>query len=313
MTYTASYGIGPGTTPKIIRNLIIATCILSVFCALVNVLFVYYLQVQSPQALLSLSWSGLKQGYIWQPVSYFFVQSSGGSGISFSFFLELFFNMYVLWIIGSNTVETVGSSAFVRFYLIVGALVGLATILTAPLVQGYTTIAGSTPPVLATLFVWAMMHPESELQFFFLLPIKAKWLIAAIFGFFLLSSLSRLDFATLILTTYSFMFAYFYATTIWRLETPFEWTHFIDRIFIAIGRKIRSLFSSVENDDFSADKKRKIIDFHTGKPLIDDDNFMDNALEKISKHGEKSLSWSERNRMKKISEKKAKQKNNNKL
>lgn len=307
MTYTASYGLGPGTTPKIIRNLIIVTCCLSMFCAFVNILFVYYLQVQSPQALLSLSWSGLTQGYIWQPISYFFVQSTGNSGISFSFFLELFFNMYVLWIIGSNAVETVGPSPFFRFYLIVGALIGIATIFTAPLVQGYTTLAGSTAPVLATLFIWAMMHPESEFQFFFLLPIKAKWLIAAIFGFFILSSISRLDFTTLILTIYSFIFAYFYATLVWGLETPFEWTHFIDRTLISLGRKISSLFSSSERDDI-ADKRRKIIDFHTGKPLVDDDNFMDNALEKISKYGEKSLSWSERNRMKKISEKKARQK-----
>jgi len=50
--------------------------------------------------------------------------------------------------------------------------------------------------------------------------------------------------------------------------------------------------------------KPNVIDMNTGKPLDDDDAFVDAMLAKISKQGENSLSWSERRRLNLISERK---------
>jgi hypothetical protein len=49
----------------------------------------------------------------------------------------------------------------------------------------------------------------------------------------------------------------------------------------------------------------KVIDFRTGKPILDDDQFMDAMLARISLYGEEILSPNEKNRMRQISEKKA--------
>ena len=77
----------------------------------------------------------------------------------------------------------------------------------------------------------------------------------------------------------------------------------VDDFFIVLGRiiraKIRRLFL------FKKDES-KIVDIKTGKTVLDDEAFIDEMLAKISRYGEKSLSWQERDRMRQISEKKMK-------
>lgn len=309
MTYTASYGLGPHTTPKIIRYLVIATCTVSLLCAFVNIFFVSFLQIRGPQALLSLSWDGISRGFLWQPISYLLVQANGENGISASFFLELFFNMYILWVMGSSIAERCGGFSFLNFYMSAGAVCGMMTLAAMPMLGQYTVLAGPTGALLALLTVWGMIYPESELQLFFLILIKGKWLIAGIFLAFLLANLSHLNFIYVFFCLFSILFGYLYGTLIWQLDTPFHAMHKFDHALISLGLKIRKFFSSKKGTDFADDKRKKIIDFHTGKTLLDDDHFMDSALEKISKFGEQALTWNERNRMKKISERKSRQKN----
>lgn len=305
MTYTTQYGLGPGSTPNPIKQLIWITCIVSIFAAFLNNIFLNFLNSNGPQQILSLSWWGLGQWYIWQPVSYFFIQTSGAFGVSLIFFFELLFNMYILWIMGSVLVERVGSSPFLRFYFICGIAIGLITLFLMPVLGQYTSLAGTTPLILGIMTAWTMLHPESELLLFFVLPVKAKWIIVGMIVVTFLINISNLNFINLFFYILGPFICYLYAVSVWGLQSPFSFTHFIDSKLGKLGNRIRSLFTKKEGSQMEVNTKDKIIDFHTGQTVMDDDRFMDAMLEKISKHGEKSLSWSERNRMKKISEKKS--------
>src|SRR5262245_61838813 len=132
MPVTTSYGLGPSKPPKIIGRLVAITSAISIFCALVSNLFAYF-GAATPQELLSLSWQGLSHAFIWQPLTYLFVQPGGEIGITLSFLLALCFNMYILWIMGASTLERLGNISFLRFYFITGALTGLITLLFMPL------------------------------------------------------------------------------------------------------------------------------------------------------------------------------------
>ncbi len=302
MTYTSSYGLGPGDTPKTIYRLVVATSIISVFCALFNNLFAYF-GTKTPQSWLSLSWDGLLHWYIWQPISYLFLQASGAEGISLGFLISLFFNMYILWIMGSSTLNRVGSSSFLRFYFISGALTGLATLLIMPLIGQYTTLAGATPTILSILMVWTMLNPESTILLFFLFPVQAKRLLPAFLILMLLINLSQLNFIELAFNFIGLLIGYLYATLVWGLESPYAFTRYTDKWLTELGHKIVGLSTWFGRARPLPEKKAEIIDFHTGKAVMDDDLFMDAVLEKISKFGENSLTWSERHRMKQIAKK----------
>lgn len=304
MQYTASYGWGPGNTPQTISRLIIITAAISLLCAFTSNFFTYF-GVTSPQDFLSLSWHGLSQWYIWQPLSYLFVQSGGQFGITLSFLFTLCFNMYILWIMGASTFERVGKGPFLRFYFITGALTGILTLLLMPILGQYSTLAGISPVILAILMAWTMLHPDNDILLFFILPIKARWLLPAILLLLLLTNISQLNFIDLTFNLLGLLVGYIYAATVWELESPFAFTHFTDRLLTSLGRRLRRIFSWLDHATPSTEAKAEIIDFHTGKSVIDDDLFMDSVLDKISKHGERSLSWSERHRMRKISERKS--------
>lgn len=305
MTYTYSYGGSPASIAKALRYLMVTIACVSFFCALVDGFFIYYLEMDGPQALLSLSWRGLNNWYIWQPLSYLFVLSSGNGGLSFSFFWELFIDLYILWIFGGSLIDRIGTPAFLRFYFIIGVTVGLATILCMPLFRQYIDLAGPGAPLLAIITLWTMLNLESELLLFFLIPFKAKWIFTAILGILFFINISHLNYIGAFFDILSVLGGYLYGTLAWELGSPFAPTATLDHFLINMGIKIRSLFSLKSINTLKADKESKIFDFSTGTILEDDDIFMDNALNKISKYGEKSLSWSERARMKKISEKKA--------
>ncbi|MBA3602686.1 MAG: rhomboid family intramembrane serine protease [Parachlamydiaceae bacterium] len=304
MSYTLSQGWGPNTTSRTLTYIIGSIAVISIFSALLDGIFVYYLEMNGTQSFLSLSWKGLTNWYIWQPFSYLFVLPSGNGGLSLYFFIELLFDMYILWIMGSALLARAGAQAFCRFFFSTGVITGLLTLLWMPVLQQYSTLAGPTAPIIAIMMVWTMLHAESELLLFFLIPVKAKWLFLGLLGVFLLTDLSHLNFIHITFILQSVLIGYLYGTMIWGLKGPFTISSKIDNFFINFGNKLRSLSFMGKSDPMTSDKDTKILDFHNGTPYLDDDAFMDQALEKISKHGERSLTWSERSRMMKISEKK---------
>lgn len=284
--------IGPDSTPKTILNLILLTAIISILSALLDP----YLAVQE---WLSLSWNGFNHLYYWQFVTYLFVESSYG-GINFWFIISLIFNIYLLWMMGSMTIEYIGYRRFVPFYLLSGIFAGIISIFAMSITGFYSVLAGPTPAIYALIVVWTMLYPELEIFFFMLINIKAKWLTTGLLAIVLLMSFSQHDPIFFSSIFSGVIFGYLYSVISLELNSPFLFTHKFENFLMKLTSYIK--FPTFKAQNF----KDKIIDIKTGKPIKidDDDEFMDAMLAKISKQGEKSLTPSERQRMDTISHKK---------
>lgn len=286
---------GPGHTPKVVRWLIILTCIVSLLSALTNNLFVQFLKMTGPVEFFGLSWRGLRWGYFWQPVTYLFVQDPGGNGIHFFYLISLLFDMYVLWVIGSMVIERLGSMRFIVLYLLTGVLAGLAAVGMMTLIGSYSLITGPSAALLGLLVVWTMYYPDSDLMLFFLFPIKLRWLLTGVLGAIFIVSLSQLDFVSLTFYGVATLTGYLFGLISCGLRSPFAFTRRFDLFVIRLSNR---LFGTTASNE-----KSKVVDIQS-----DDDAFVDAMLSKISKQGEKSLTSRERRRMQEISARKMQKK-----
>lgn len=283
---------GPSKTPKIIQWLISFSCIVTLLSALTNPLFVELLGIQGPQFLLGLSATGLQYMYYWQPLTYLFIQDVGSSGIHLFFLITLCFNMYLLWVIGTMVYERTGTGHLLVIYFGSGVFAGLVSMLFMHLWHHYFFLAGPSAALLAIFIVWVMYYPDNDLYFFFLIPLKPKLLLSFVLTILLISSLSNLDFISIIFFLSAALFGYFYGLIFLNLRSPYLFTHRFDKQVIKLANRMRGIDT----------KDTKIVDISGVSQ--DDDAFIDAMLTKISKYGESSLTQSEKRRMQKISEKK---------
>lgn len=306
---------GPINTPSTIKHLIIWTCVIAILSAILQSIFEQFGFTPGPLQLLSLSWWGISNLYLWQPLTFLFVQPYSSAGVTFFSLISLFFSMYMLWILGTAILELVGKGAFLRFYFICGIAAGLAALFIMPLTGKYAMLAGSTPALLALLTAWSMAYPETEVLLFFLIPVKAKWIMAGLTGAMLLIAFSQWDIGSFFLYLASILFGYMYACVAWGWHSPFSFTGPLDSALATLGLRLRRFHIGSKwipfnrkdtKESLDRDAKNKVIDIGTGAPQMSDEVFIDQMLAKISQYGERSLSWSERRRMQQISEKKRK-------
>ena len=292
MTYTTTRW-GPDSTPTLIRYLLIAIASVSIFAALTAPLLEQIFAIPSLDRWLSLSWYGLQNYQFWRPFTYFFVESGGGGGVTLSFMITLAFDLYLIWVIGSDLIENVGQPAFLRLFMTAGILSGLAGLLAMKLFGMNSVLVGPAPVLLAMFTVWTMFHPEKEIWILLLFQVKTKWLLAFVLAAILLINLSQLNWVNLVFYFTAVAVGYLYGTMGWGLSAPYQKMAGIDRYFIRLANKLRRV-----------PKNGKVFDFQTGAPVKGDDEFMDEMLEKIARRGPNSLSRSERARMDAISAKK---------
>ena len=276
----SSFFVGPHKTPKSIKWLITLTVLISLLSPLATYFIENYSRFAGPGAWLSLSLFGLKQGWVWQPITYFFLQNAG-IGISFSLLLGLFFKMVLLWFSGSEINSRFGSKQLIFFYLGAGLFAGTISAAALLLFSSQSVIVGSSPPVYALMTVWAMLYPDLELFFFFLIRIKAKWLILIFLLFALIVNLSYGAFFPLLADLAGIVWGFLIGRFVWKLPNPFPL-----------------------NLEFPSRKKgkngnNKIIDISVLQES--DEAFMDRMLDKINKKGAGSLTKREKERMDKIS------------
>ncbi|MCF8240478.1 MAG: rhomboid family intramembrane serine protease [Melioribacteraceae bacterium] len=109
---------------------------------------------------------------IWQLISYQFMHSTGGFG-------HIFFNMLMLWMFGMELENMWGSKKFLLFYLISGIGAGIAHVFISPLfASGGAPTIGASGAVYGIMLAFAMFFPNRYIYIWFLLPVKAKYLIA---------------------------------------------------------------------------------------------------------------------------------------
>jgi membrane associated rhomboid family serine protease len=109
----------------------------------------------------------------WQLVTYMFMH--GG-------FWHLAFNMLALWMFGMELENLWGSRKFLLFYLVCGVGAGIANLLVAPLVGQAAPTVGASGAVFGVLIAFGMLFPNRPIYIYFLLPIKAKYFVAAYIG-----------------------------------------------------------------------------------------------------------------------------------
>ena len=104
---------------------------------------------------------------IWQPFTYLFIHKD---------FLHVFFNMFVLWMFGSELESIWGRKSFLRYYFTTGVGSGLIW-LVLNLSNANHTLAGASGAVYGILLAFGMLFPNRTVYLYFLFPIKVKYLV----------------------------------------------------------------------------------------------------------------------------------------
>lgn len=106
---------------------------------------------------------------IWQLFTYQFMHGS---------FTHILFNMFVLWMFGMEIENVMGSRKFLLFYLACGLGAGIAQTFIPPLLsQELAPTIGASGAVFGVMIAFAMFFPDRYIFLYFLIPIKAKYLI----------------------------------------------------------------------------------------------------------------------------------------
>ncbi len=107
--------------------------------------------------------------YPWQLITYQFLH--GG-------FTHILFNMFVLWMFGMEIENMWGGKKFIYFYLLCGVFAGLCHLIISPVfgLTGAPTI-GASGAIYGLLAAFALLFPNRMIFLWFLIPVKAKYLI----------------------------------------------------------------------------------------------------------------------------------------
>jgi membrane associated rhomboid family serine protease len=122
-------------------------------------------------------------GNWWTVATYMFVHA---------WLAHLAFNMFTLWMFGPRLENEWGTRTFVLFYLWCGLGGAIAHILFAQ----HSSVVGASGAISGVLVAYALRWPDEEVYLFGVIPMRSRWLIAALIAMniiFALSPGSRID------------------------------------------------------------------------------------------------------------------------
>jgi membrane associated rhomboid family serine protease len=105
----------------------------------------------------------------WQVVTYAFLHGS---------FEHLFFNMLGLWMFGSELERIWGEKRFLQFYAASVLAAALAQLIVTALMGSVYPTVGASGGLFGLLFAFAVMFPNRVILLFFVIPMKARYLVA---------------------------------------------------------------------------------------------------------------------------------------
>ncbi len=245
------------------------------------------------QYYLGLSLSNLSRGFVWTLLTYPFTYLTINL---FDLIFRLGVDLLLLWFFGSPIIDRIGSKHFLFLFFgatLFGGLAATGALYLFP----FPFFSGLSPVLLALFTSWAILHAKEQSHN----PLsKFPWIVAILIGGTLILDLVAGRWPTFCADLAGAIYGYAFCITAEKALSairwlePFErWTH-------------RVLERSHKSKILSSDSK--VIDFRTGQPILDDDQFMDAMLARISLYGEEILSPNEKDRMRRISEKKAQKK-----
>ena len=287
----------PSQTPKCLRYLIWSLIIGSLASALLNHFFLNSFMYPIAEKWIALSSSGIKHGLLWQLITY--PLSSLSVGLSFGFLVKLFFTVYLIWMIGSMVVERISVSSFLSFILLV--TIGTGALISSILYYSPSlfVLSGAFPILNSFFMAWTMFYGEGTVLLFFVIPMRIRTLSMGYFVLLTLMNLSSENYIGIVADLTGPVLTYLFAILIWNLKGPFKPLEKFDQALLNVRSFFQSSILKIGGVDLSFAKGKRY-DFKTGKNIINDDEFLDAMLEKISKKGKESLSLRERWRMHRI-------------
>ncbi len=273
----------------VIKLIIISTLIATLSALSLELLFVRVLKIPTPYNVLSLNCWGMSKFFIWQSLSYLFVEPLSMS-ITFISLLHTFFNFYVLWTFGGSILDLKGKKHFLSLYLGGGLFCGLTLFCLGSLISPSSfELAGTRPAIYALLVGWAFLFPSSRISLFITPPLPGRWVVLGVIGADLFFDFFQGKFFDCLVPFSSFIFGYLYSLLAWEVMSPFPSLRRFDHAFIKLKRKCKRLFARRSNHT-----RGKIYDFKTGHAVNEKEEFVDVCLDKISQKGIKSLRWYEK-------------------
>lgn len=123
---------------------------------------------------------GLLRGYLWTPLTYMFTHRD---------FMHILFNMIFLIFTAPAVESRMGGREFTAYYLISGTLAGLFSVF-AYLAAGVNVpIIGASGALYAVLLAFAAYFPRATFMVFFVIPMRAPYVLALFAGIDLLTHL----------------------------------------------------------------------------------------------------------------------------
>jgi len=164
--------LGPKVTP-VVKFLIIAN---------ISVFVVTYL-LAGLASISVLSFLGLRPHsvtqslHFWQLGTYMFLH--GG-------FFHILFNMFALWMFGSDLERSWGSDKFLFYYFLTGIGAGLCDVLLNPL--SFNVTIGASGAIYGILLAFGITYPNRPILIYFVIPVKAKYFVMIVGGIAFLSA-----------------------------------------------------------------------------------------------------------------------------
>ncbi len=227
---------------------------------------------------------GLFQGHVWKLLTYAFLHDTRDV-------LHLVLNMFILYMMGRVTVPLVGEREFVWFYCASAIFAGICSVLFYRFLKIDPGVIGASGAVLAVFTLFALHYPRQRLYLFGVLPVEARWLLAAYVVFDSLPVISALSRGQLGVsgTAHSahvggILFAWLY------FRQNMRFTRWWDR------------FAGRAEASFRARKTRLKVFNPKSDPEPDLSERVDEILAKISREGEASLTPRERRILRQASE-----------
>lgn len=108
-------------------------------------------------------------GMWWTPVTYMFLHA---------WLAHLAFNMFTLWMFGPRLEQLWGTRTFARFFLWCGLGGAVFHLIFSP----NASVVGASGAISGVLVAYALRWPDEEVFLFGVIPMKSRWLIAAMIG-----------------------------------------------------------------------------------------------------------------------------------
>ncbi len=172
MAYQSPRGMGFGSVPPVIKNLLIINGL--VFLAQ------YVFEQQGIQLEIWGALWGIGTGNfkVWQLITYQFMHGNVA---------HIFFNMLTLWMFGSTLERFWGSKRFIAFYLVCGVFAGVAQLV----MQSTGVALGASGAIMGLMAAYAYLFPNTEMFVMFIpIPVKAKYVIPCFMAYDLFGSIA---------------------------------------------------------------------------------------------------------------------------